>query len=120
MVVLELNQIEVDHCLTCKGVWLDAGELDLLLDGASNRGRLMDTLKKQSESSEKKIRCPICSKKMDKILCGDAGTICLDSCPNNHGIWFDKGELNEVIAMGDFPGDHRVYDLLREVFGDNR
>lgn len=118
MVVLELHQIEVDHCLTCKGVWLDTGELELLLEGAFNRDRLLETFDKDPKTTEKKIRCPICSKKMTKMLCGEFSKICIDSCPNNDGVWFDKGELNGVIAMGDFPGDHRVSDLLKEVFSD--
>jgi Zn-finger nucleic acid-binding protein len=119
MVVLELHQVEVDHCLACRGVWLDAGELELLMEGAVNRERLMATFQKNPKSTEKKIECPVCSKKMVKMSCGDTGQICIDSCPRNDGIWFDKGELNGIIAMGDFPGDHRVYDLLREVFGEH-
>ena len=29
MVVLEIEQVELDHCLSCGGVWLDAGELEM-------------------------------------------------------------------------------------------
>ena len=34
MITLELEQVEVDHCLECRGIWLDAGELELLLGDA--------------------------------------------------------------------------------------
>ena len=32
MIVMELNEVEIDHCLSCSGIWLDAGELELLLE----------------------------------------------------------------------------------------
>lgn len=31
------NNIEIDYCPNCRGVWLDKGELDKLLDVASQR-----------------------------------------------------------------------------------
>jgi len=31
MITLELAEVEVDYCTGCKGVWLDAGELEMLL-----------------------------------------------------------------------------------------
>lgn len=32
---VEKNKIEIDWCETCKGVWLERGELDKLIDRAS-------------------------------------------------------------------------------------
>ena len=31
----ERNGIEIDYCPTCRGVWLDRGELDKILDRAA-------------------------------------------------------------------------------------
>ncbi len=31
MIVLELDEVEIDHCISCGGIWLDAGELELLI-----------------------------------------------------------------------------------------
>jgi len=31
MMVLELNEVEVDFCSRCGGVWLDSGELEAVL-----------------------------------------------------------------------------------------
>ncbi len=117
MVVLELDQIEVDHCLNCYGVWLDSGELELLLEGSENRERLMEAFKNDRGAAEEKIRCPICSKKMNKILVSGTRRVLIDSCPANDGLWFDSGELLGIVELGDFPGDRRVIDLIRDVFG---
>ena len=28
----ERNGVEIDYCVTCRGIWLDAGELDKIID----------------------------------------------------------------------------------------
>jgi len=117
MIVLELEQIEIDHCLSCQGIWLDSGELELLLDSADNSNRLMDTLVENKASKEKKITCPICSKKLKKMTFGTDNKITLDACSKKDGLWFDRGELIEVVNMGEFPEGRRIVDLLREIFG---
>ncbi len=32
LVISERQNIEIDHCPTCRGVWLDRGELDKLIE----------------------------------------------------------------------------------------
>lgn len=120
MIVLEIDRVEVDHCLKCKGTWLDAGELELLLDGAGNKDRLLESLNLDAPSDEAPRRCPICQKKMRKVQCGASERVVIDKCKNNDGLWFDEGELREIIAMGDFPGGHNVYELINDVFGYRR
>jgi Zn-finger nucleic acid-binding protein len=36
LLMTERNQIEIDYCPSCRGVWLDKGELDKMLDYAGN------------------------------------------------------------------------------------
>lgn len=36
----ERNQIEIDYCPSCRGVWLDKGELDKMLEYASQKSSL--------------------------------------------------------------------------------
>ena len=120
MIVLEIDEVEIDHCVGCRGTWLDGGELELLLDGAENKSHLLSTLNEETNTGEAARRCPICSKKMKKVLCGTRQRVVIDKCSNNDGLWFDEGELRDVIAMGDFPGETRVYDLLVGVFGDRK
>ena len=35
LVMSERNGIEIDYCPTCRGVWLDRGELDKIIDRAA-------------------------------------------------------------------------------------
>jgi Zn-finger nucleic acid-binding protein len=117
MVVLEVERIEIDHCVACHGVWLDGGELELLLETAANRDELMATLADAVEGKERKVRCPICNKRMDKTSFGAEEKIILDKCPKNDGIWFDSGELCRALRMAEFEG-RPIYEILNEIFGD--
>ncbi|MEE9270202.1 MAG: zf-TFIIB domain-containing protein [Candidatus Krumholzibacteria bacterium] len=118
LIVLEVEGVEIDHCLACSGVWLDAGELGLLLADAANKDELMQSLAAGVQGKEKKIRCPICRKHLEKVDYGTEKKVRLDKCPNNDGLWFDRGELLDMINMGEFPVDNRVFILLHQVFGD--
>jgi Zn-finger nucleic acid-binding protein len=121
MIVVELDQIEIDHCIHCAGSWLDAGELELLLGGAGNRDDLLSRIAGEAPVKEAPRRCPICDKKMQKVACRlDDGDIVLDRCARNDGLWFDRGELAGVLRYGDFPHGHDIYKLLNEIFGEYR
>jgi len=117
LIILEVEQIEVDHCLACKGVWLDAGELELVLEGAENRDRIMATLADCKEGTDKKVRCPMCNRHLDKVSYGDDKKVQLDKCPDGHGLWFEHGEIIDVMKMGQFNPDGPVYRLMHQIFG---
>jgi Zn-finger nucleic acid-binding protein len=114
-IVLELDQIEIDYCTSCGGIWLDAGELDLLIEDEKDRKLLLSSFHKVDEHPEKKYRCPICRTRMDKVYVGENKDVLLDKCPYNDGLWFDKGELKDVIQLAS--KDNKVVELLNELFG---
>lgn len=37
LLMTERHQVEIDYCPSCRGVWLDKGELDKLMEYASNQ-----------------------------------------------------------------------------------
>ena len=116
MVVLELEQVEIDYCTGCEGVWLDAGELELLLETEQERARLISLLKEDNKIKEKSYPCPICSRKMKKVFVGEERKILIDKCKKNHGLWLDKGELKSVIELGSQNRDSKIINLLIEMF----
>ena len=91
MIVLEHKGIEVDYCLACGGVWLDTGELDLLL------GAELGTPPSAWVDSGRlgKRICPHCTRSL-RATRFPGTTIELDICPNNHGLWLDAGELKAI------------------------
>jgi Zn-finger nucleic acid-binding protein len=115
--VLEYAQVEVDCCADCGGIWLDAGELELLLgdralaEGFLNAGVATDAVK------EKARRCPICRTRMDKQSAPGAAPVVFDHCPAAHGLWFDRGELALLLDQGAAgPAGGEVVAWLRELF----
>ena len=119
LVILELNRVEVDYCTNCHGIWLDDGELELLINDSEEKLKLLSSFTVDKKSMEKPIRCPVCSKKMDKILCGAENKITLDRCKRYHGIWFNEGELVSVVEMGGLDKQDKIIGLLKEMFSHN-
>lgn len=104
--MLELDGVEVDYCAGCGGLWLDAGELGLIV-----RGHL-DVAEPQwlRDGRGGERRCPLCREKMDVALLARPG-VEVDFCRRRHGLWLDKGELQQIISVE--AGDERV-GRLRE------
>lgn len=117
LVILELHEIEVDYCTNCKGIWLDSGELGLMLDDETEKAKLIQSLEIVYDSNEKKLKCPICKDKMEKVKHKDVDTV-TDKCIHNHGIWFDKGELEEIVKSGSLQNENRFTLMLNELFGN--
>lgn len=115
MVILELNQVEIDYCSGCKGIWLDNGELELIFSNSENKNAA-ESFSIKKEFDEVKRRCPICKKKMDKVEFENTGII-LDSCSNKHGLWFDSGELKALLKSAE-EKNNKMIDLLKEMFGE--
>ncbi|MCI0498339.1 MAG: zf-TFIIB domain-containing protein [Planctomycetales bacterium] len=117
MIVLELEEVEIDYCTQCAGIWLDAGELELLLDNADRADSLLRSFT-VAKADEKKRKCPICLKKMEKVRVGsdEDRPELIDRCPKNHGLWFDRGELQEVLRRGHFDDAGRIRRLLGDLF----
>lgn len=116
MIVLELEQVEVDYCTSCAGIWLDSGELELLLETDEERNKLINLFKETSDITEKSYGCPICGKQMKKSDIGEKGKVVVDKCKKNHGIWFDKGELQKVVEFGSVNKENKIINLLKNMF----
>ena len=101
MIVVEYNNIELDYCTDCCGVWFDSTELELLLKSMNldSQNLLFDDIlnSPETKSLERKRRCPICRKRMKKTTIGEHPGILVDACPQGHGLWFDGGEVAQLL-----------------------
>ncbi|MBK8947114.1 MAG: zf-TFIIB domain-containing protein [Ignavibacteriae bacterium] len=116
MIVLEFEGIETDYCPNCEGIWLDSGELELFLEDSKDKQELLNSFKPAKEEKENKRRCPICNKKMGKTRVSDDKDIVLDECKRGHGLWFDKGEILEVIKEGSTNKNNKIINVLEDMF----
>lgn len=120
MITLELADVEIDHCVHCGGIWLDGGELELLMDGPEKAAQLLASLREDATGAEQPRKCPICDRKMAKIIVGpSAPPLRIDRCRRGHGLWFDRGELKEVLSRGQLDEESRIQRLLADMFGQD-
>lgn len=113
LLILRFKEIEVDFCDRCRGLWLDAGEIERLLEqtGASADDVVLRALNHPAHARHGQHLCPRCDKRLDSVAVAD---VTLDRCPRGHGIWFDDGELNQVLSLC---GAHQTVGYLNEIFG---
>jgi Zn-finger nucleic acid-binding protein len=112
MIIQELQQVEVDHCCDCHGIWLDEGELEML---SADTEEILPVAFQSVETPEALKKCPICQTRMNKMR---TGTIILDQCPKKHGIWFDNGELLELIQSSEHQNS-KLISLLKTMFNQS-
>jgi Zn-finger nucleic acid-binding protein len=118
LVALELYGIEIDHCITCRGTWLDKGELAMIAERAKvESGELTDALYEMKASGPGKGRCPRCSKRLNSVVIPEEPPIQLDRCPIGHGLYFDKGEMMSTVScMANC--DDKEADAVARFFAD--
>ena len=121
MITLELEDVEIDYCTECGGIWLDAGELELLLGEPQKAKQLLNAFTVESKSNERIRPCPICNKKMQKIKVGSSPPVLLiDKCRRGDGLWFDRGELSEICNRAQLDEDNKISKLLNDMFAHDQ
>ena len=94
---LEFKGIEVDQCRTCRGLWLDLGEIDQLFALRDVPDRL---LRQENHPPspisipEGERACPRCHHEVLKVI--EVYGIKLDACSGCKGIFCDLGELSRL------------------------
>ena len=69
------------------------------------------------------MQCPICNGRMKLVNIGAQESIIIDVCKRGDGLWFDRGELVQLITQKSIrPGIstdvQSILDYLGEVFKD--
>jgi Zn-finger nucleic acid-binding protein len=118
MIVLELDCVEIDHCTQCRGIWLDNGELEQLFEDKKQADVLMKSFKTRIGVKENLHPCPICGKNMEKAAA--SSSIIIDRCVKHHGLWFDSNELKTILANSFFGQEHKIMQLLSEMFSKRK
>ena len=107
-----VTDIEIDRCPACHGIWLDALELEKLVDCQPKDLLAEDRAFEVAPGDQPAVReCPRCvGAKLIKLNSRlHPGTI-IDSCTVCYGNWLDAGELAKL-AGKDLGGS------LRRLFG---
>ena len=118
MITLELADVEIDYCPGCEGIWLDAGELEMLLGEPDKAKALLESFRTGAGTTEEPRKCPICDKKMHKIAVGSCDPVLLiDKCRRGDGLWFDHGELQDIVDRAQLDEHNKIRRILADMFG---
>lgn len=130
-VIVEWGDVELDVCIDGCGIWFDAEELRHLF-AAAGAPESVTSLERRLRELPKaargpKRRCPRCGVQMEHVTAPHrAEQIALDRCARGHGIWFDDGELEQLVDCelgADDPQLARVrahlMEFLRPSAGDS-
>jgi Zn-dependent protease with chaperone function/Zn-finger nucleic acid-binding protein len=96
METMTRSGVLVDVCKTCKGVWLDRGEVFLFSQRPALLEKELGASRSGSRPSER--LCPRCTVAMEEgpFLKPD---LLVDQCPHCEGYWFDARELQSAIGI---------------------
>jgi len=102
--IYEAN-VEIDECPTCRGTFLDSGELERIQaaiekDHRRELAQPVDSVREEREAEREEalplIDCPKCSFQMERRRYGLGSMTVIDACPLGHGLWLDHGELEAL------------------------
>jgi hypothetical protein len=96
--LLNLRGTEFDFCAECRGLWLDAGELEAIVAGCGDdatRSLAQFLAREGTRPSGTQYLCPLCDQPMNQTTTHDKLTV--ERCV--HGIWFDADELQQLLAL---------------------
>lgn len=97
---VEFESVEVDRCSECKGLWFDAGEVELLSN--KKAAAMIDTgdPRKGAElNAIDRYRCPRCGGGMVRMVDPRQRHIWYEKCGSCHGSFFDAGEFADLSRL---------------------
>ena len=96
------EDIEVDKCERCQGVWVEHADEKTVLQIKPETFTMdeLNQLRSHYEPLGKKepvcyIPCPICKQLMQRKNWGSHSGVIVDKC-RDHGTWYDKGEIEKI------------------------
>ncbi|MBW2369038.1 MAG: zf-TFIIB domain-containing protein [Deltaproteobacteria bacterium] len=91
--IIKLDDIALDACCSCQGIWFDAGELQQFT------GFTKDIPADHLHGRTSKYDCPVCGVVMKEHVFIRGHNLLADKCPNDHGVYLEKGELERVLDI---------------------
>jgi len=92
-VLINVTGVEIDTCLDCGSFWFDIGELQVLTK--KTRDVPGEDMPKEKSSYE----CPVCKSNMQQHVFQEGSELLVDTCPNDHGVYLERGELKGVLDL---------------------
>ena len=112
--VVQYEDIEVDRCTNCKGIWFDMLEAEHLkaLEGSENID-VGDPKTGKEYNKIDRVNCPKCNEPMLRMVDAEQPHIWYEACPVCYGVFFDAGEFSDF-------KEETTIDFFRDLFTGER
>jgi len=97
-----IEDIQIDLCHTCGGIWLDKGEIARVRQLNAPDAQKIELPIEHMPARNTNPACPVCHKPLQpfKYVGGNAN---LETCPDLDGIWVPEDELKKIVAARSIP-----------------
>jgi Zn-finger nucleic acid-binding protein len=108
------EDIVVDRCTSCKGIWFDLMEHERLA-GRSGSERIDsgDARVGRHFDAVERIDCPRCQTRMIRMVDARQPHIRYEACKVCYGVFLDAGEFKDL-------SEHTLLDTIRNIIPDER
>jgi uncharacterized protein len=112
---VQIEEIQVDQCDVCSGIWFDARELDRVLSK-----KRIDAVRARvpvnPADDALRGRCPRCRGEGKLVqVKSPVGRIHIDTCPVCGGQWLDGGELSILRQEGVLGAVRRLFKWVLDL-----
>jgi Zn-finger nucleic acid-binding protein len=106
MVVRYFKSIEMQHCASCGGFWVQGNRLGEILEKymsfiAKRRDRECGLRRRVNpyEVEAQRRACPVCAGRMKKLNYAYNSNVLVDTCGECRGVWLDRGEIEGIASF---------------------
>jgi Zn-finger nucleic acid-binding protein len=108
------EEIQVDRCTNCKGIWFDMLEHEHLKAIEDSQSIDIGEPKVGKEYNKiDKIDCPVCHTQMIRMVDNKQPHISYEACTSCYGVFFDAGEFRDY-------KQETILDFFRDLFTKGR
>jgi Zn-finger nucleic acid-binding protein len=109
---VRIEEVTVDQCLDCSGIWFDLGELEDVL-AKDEIECLRNRIDNNAGHDEMTAPCPVCGGEGNMVLVKDpTHGLHIDTCPVCYGHWLDGGEFDILKSKGLLAG---ILSIFRNI-----
>lgn len=106
MRIVKINDVNIDLCEGCEGIWFDNDELQELLkmgESSASQSSLAPSFDAEFERTETPgisgLKCPRCNGELFRYNYMISSGIIIDGCEKGCGIFMDDGEIRKVFKF---------------------
>jgi Zn-finger nucleic acid-binding protein len=101
--LLQIDTTSLRECQKCNGMWSDVETFERICSTREQQSAVLGFIGERELNAEplskvSYVPCPDCKQLMNRSNFAKASGVIIDTC-KKHGVWFDAGELPQIIEF---------------------